>query len=229
MVRQSGERPQVLDEVLVGVKQFSDGSCESTPAHLLLTLTAPPDTPPPIPSEWVDRAEDVQPVERFVLEKLGNPKLSGLRDELQSQLEVKRAQIQVSFKARMGELLNQRIKLKNDVAKGIPAAQTKLRDCERELAELPTKREAAETSLIEEIENTRLGSVTVYARAFVVSPPPVDAVPIKTLRDAETIALRIAIEHEQERGAEVKDVSNPQLKKGFDLESRHPNGEVRLH
>ena len=51
--------------------------------------------------------------------------------------------------------------------------------------------------------------------------------PIKTLRDAEVIALRVAIEHEQERGAEVKDVSNPQLKKGFDLESRGPNGEVR--
>ena len=40
VVRQSGERSQVLDEVLVGVKQFSDGRCERTPAHLLLTLTA---------------------------------------------------------------------------------------------------------------------------------------------------------------------------------------------
>ena len=65
VVRQSGERPQVLDEVLVGVKQFSGGSCESTPAHLLLTLTASPDTLPPISSEWVDRAADVQPVENL--------------------------------------------------------------------------------------------------------------------------------------------------------------------
>ena len=227
VVRQSGERSQVLDEVLVGVKQFSDGSCESTPAHLLLTLTTPPDTPPPISSEWVDRAEDGQPVERFVVEKFGKPKLSDIRDELQSQLNVKREQIKVSFKARQGELLNQRIKLKNDVAKGIPAAQTKLRDCERELAELPAKREAAEASLITEIENTQLGSITLYARAFVTSPPAIDAVPIKTKRDAETIALRLAIEHERERGAAVEDVSDPQLKKGFDLESRHPNGEVR--
>ena len=77
VVRQTDERSQVLDEVLVGVKQFSDGSCESTPVHLLLTLTAPPDTPPPIFSEWVDRTEDVQPVERFVVEKFGKPKLSG--------------------------------------------------------------------------------------------------------------------------------------------------------
>ena len=56
------------------------------------------------------------------------------------------------------ELLNQRIKLKNDVVRGTPAAQTKLNSCERELAELPVKREAAEASLIEEIENTQFGS-----------------------------------------------------------------------
>ena len=47
------------------------------------------------------------------------------------------------------------------------------------------------------------------------------------MRDAEAIAVRVAIEHERKRGAEVKDVSNPQLKKGFDLESRDPDGAVR--
>ncbi len=227
VIRHIGERPQVLDEVLVGVKQFSDGRCEPTPAHLLLTLTPPSDNPPPVSSEWVDLAEEVQPVKKFTVEKFGKPKLLAIRDALQSQLSVKRKQIKVSFNARRGELLNQRIKLKNDVTRGIPAAQTKLNDCERELAELPAKREAAEASLIAEIENTQLGPVTIYARALVTPPPAIDTIPIKTMRDAETIALRIAIEHERERGAGVEDVSNPHLKKGFDLESRHPNGEVR--
>lgn len=227
VVRQVGEKPQILDEELVGVKQFSDGRCEQTPPHLLLTLTSPPDNPPPISSEWVDLAEEVHPVEKFVIAKLGKPKLSGIRDALQSQLDDKRAQIQVSFNSRRGELLNQRIKFKADVARGIPAAQTKLNNCERELDGLSAKREEAEGSLIEEIENTQLGPVTLYARAFVIPAPAVDAVPIKTMRDAEAIAIRTAIEHEREHGAEVKDVSNPHLKKGFDLESRHPNGEVR--
>ena len=226
VVRQIGERSQVLDEVLVGVKQFSDGRCEPTPAHLLLTLT-PPDNCSPIPSEWFDLTDEVQPVNTFIVEKFGKPKLSGIRDELQSQIDNKREQIRVSFNSRRGELLNQRIKLKNDVANGIPAAQTKLNDCERELEALPAKREAAEASLIAEIENTQLGPITLYARAFVTPSPQIDTVPIKTMRDAEAIALRIAIEHERERGVEVEDVSNPQLKKGFDLESRHPNGEVR--
>ena len=146
----------------------------------------------------------------------------GIRDELQSQIDNRRAQIQVSFNLRKSELLVQRRDLKNAVARGIPAAQTKLNNCERELDELPAKREAAEASLIAKIENTQLGSVTIYARAFVTPAPSVDAVPIRAMRDAETIAIRIAIEHEQERGAVVEDVSNPQLKKGFDLESRGP-------
>ena len=54
-----------------------------------------------------------------------------------------------------------------------------------------------------------------------------DAVPTKTLRDAETIAINTAIEYERGHCVEVKDVSNPNLKKGFDLQSRYPNGEVR--
>ena len=227
VVRQISEKPQILDEELVGVKQFSDGRCERTPPHLLLTLAMPVDNCAPISSEWIDLAEDVQSVNTFVIEKFGKSKLSGIRDELQSQLDNKKAQIQVSFNLRKSELLAQRLDLKNAVARGIPATQTKLNNCERELDELSTKRETAEASLIEEIENTRLGPVTPYVRAFVTPAPPVDAVPIKTMRDAEAIAIRTTIKYERERGAAVKDVSNPQLKKGFDLESRHPNGEVR--
>ena len=55
----------------------------------------------------------------------------------------------------------------------------------------------------------------------------IDAVPIKTIRDAEAIAIKTVMEYEREHGAEIEDVSNPTLKKGFDLESRRPNGEVR--
>ena len=51
--------------------------------------------------------------------------------------------------------------------------------------------------------------------------------PTKTIRDAEAIALKTAIDYENKRDAEVRDVSDPNLKKGFDLQSRHPNGEVR--
>ena len=72
----------------------------------------------------------------------------------------------------------------------------------------------------------QLGPVTIYVRAF-VTPSQIEEIPTRTLRDAEALAINIAIEHENKRCAEVKDVSNPSLKKGFDLQSTHPTGEVR--
>ena len=125
VLRHGDHEPRVLDEVLAGVKRFSDGRSESTPAHLLLTLTPQTDDDLPISREWVDLAEVVQPVKTFVAEKLGNPKLSGIRERLQSQLEHKKKQIQISNKLRLSELLNQRVKLKDAVARAVPAAQTK--------------------------------------------------------------------------------------------------------
>ena len=229
VVRQTDEEPHVLDEMLIGIKQFSDGRCEETPAHLLLTLTprtAQQSIPSTLSTEWFNLANETQFVKSFVCENFGHPRLSDIRDELQSQLENRIRQIQVSSNLRKAELLEQRRNLKDAVVKGMPAAQTKLNNCEQELSVLPTKREQAEADLVKEIENTQLGPVTIYVRAF-VTPSLIEEIPTKTLRDAEAIALKIAIEYESRRGAEVRDVSNPNLKKGFDLQSTHPTGEVR--
>ena len=229
VVRQTDDTPHVLDEMLIGIKRFADGRCEETPAHLLLTLmprSAQRSMPITLSAEWLNRADETQSVKNFVRENFGNPKLSHIRDMLQSEVDEKREQIKVSFRLREGELLKQRLNLKKDVVKGIPAAQTKLNNCDQEIKALPKRLAAAEADLIRDIEGIQLGPVTVYTRAFVTKPPTED-IPRKTLRDAEEIAIKMAIEHENGRDAKVKDVSNPSLKKGFDLQSRHPNGEVR--
>ena len=230
VVRQTDNKPHVLNEMLVGIKYFSDGRCEETPAHLLLTLTprtAQQDVSIVLPADWLSFAEEVESVKKFVSENLGNPKLSGIRDKLKSNLDNKKKQIQISSNLRKAELLEQRRNLRDAVAKGVPASQSKLKNCERELNTLPTKRKEAEASLVEEIENTQLGTVSIYVQAFVTPQSTDDPVSTKTLRDAEAIALKTVIEYENKRDAEVRDVSDPNLKKGFDLQSRHPNGEVR--
>ena len=229
ILRKTDEASQVLEEMLVGIKQFLDGRCEETPAHLLLTLTSrttEQDMPSTLSADWLNLADETKPIKSFVCENFGHPKLSGIRDELQSQLENRIRQIQVSSNLRKAELLEQRRNLKEAVAKGVPAAQTKLNNCERELKALTTKREEVKADLIKEIENMQLGPVPIYVRAF-VTPSQIEEIPTRTLRDAEAIAIKTAIEYESKRGAEVKDVSNPSLKKGFDLQSRHPTGEVR--
>ena len=75
VVRHIDDRPRVLDEVLVGVKQFSDGRCEQTPVHLLLTLTPESPNRSPISSEWIDLADDVRPIKTFVVGNLELPNL----------------------------------------------------------------------------------------------------------------------------------------------------------
>ncbi|MXV73391.1 DUF3883 domain-containing protein, partial [Candidatus Poribacteria bacterium] len=229
VIQQADGKPHVLDEMLVGIKRFADGRCEETPAHLLLTLiprTAQHSMPATLSAEWINRADETQPVKNFVRANIGNPKLSDIRDMLQSEVDEKKEQIKISFRLRQAELLKQRLNLKKDVAKGIPAAKTKLNNCDQEIKALPKKRAEAEANLIREIEGIQLGSIDVYVRAFVTMSLTED-IPAKTLRDAEAIAIKTAMEYEHDRGAEVKDVSNPSLKKGFDLQSRHPNGEVR--
>ena len=215
--------------MLVGIKRFADGRCEETPAHLLLTLiprTEQHSIPATLSTEWINRADETQPVKSFACENFGNPKLSHIRDMLQSEMDEKKEQIKVSFRLREGELLKQRLNVKKDVVKGIPAAQTKLSNCDQEIKALPKKRAEAEANLIREIKGIQLDSIDVCVRAF-VTMSPTEEIPAKTLRDTEAIAIKIAMEYEYDRGAEVKDVSNPSLKKGFDLQSRHPNGEVR--
>lgn len=229
VIQQADGKPHVLDERLVGIKRFADGRCEETPAHLLLTLIPRIEQhsmPATLSAEWINRADETQPVKNFVRENIGNPKLSDIRDMLQSEVDEKKEQIKISFRLRQAELLKQRLNLKKDVAKGIPAAKTKLNNCDQEIKALPKKRAEAEANLIREIEGIHLGSIDVYVRAFVTMSLTED-IPAKTLRDAEAIAIKTAMEYEHDRGAEVKDVSNPSLKKGFDLHSRHPNGEVR--
>ena len=229
IVQKTDKTSQHIEDMLVGIKRFADGRCEETPAHLLLTLipqTAKQDVPTTLSSEWVNLAEEVETVNNFVRNNFGVVKLSHIRDKLQSDFDYRKKQIQISSNLRKSELLDQRRKLKDAVSKGIPAAQTKLNNCEREYKELETKRQEAEAKLIDEIENIQLGSVKIHVRAF-VTPPPVEAAETRTLRNAEDIAIRSALEYERNHGAEVKDVSNPNLKKGFDLQSRYPNGEVR--
>ncbi len=229
IVRKTDETSQILEEILVGIKRYADGSCEEIPAHLLLTLiprTSKQNVPTTLSSKWVNLAAEVESVKTYVRDNFGIPKLSRIRADFQSELEYKKKQIQISSNLRKSELLEQRRKFKDAVDRGVPAAQTKLNNCEYELEELDSKRQEAETKLIEEIDNIQLGPVTTYVRAFVTASLITD-VQTRTLRDSESVAIRTAIEYEQNSGAEVKDVSNPNLKKGFDLQSRYPNGKVR--
>ena len=94
VIQQVNDEPYILDEMLVGIKCFADGRCEETPAHLLLTLiprTEQHSMPATLSAAWINRADETQPVKNFVRENFGNPKLSHIRDMLQSEMDEKRS------------------------------------------------------------------------------------------------------------------------------------------
>ncbi len=218
---------ETLDEVMVGIRRFADGSCEEAPAHLLLEVQeGTPEDADSLAEEWGERASDTAPVEAFIYERLGAPALERSRRAEEARLAERQAQLHSAYSLYEAELLERRGRLKGALAKGDPAAKTKLARCEEELRTLDARRAASESSLLVEVDSLRLGPVTIYARALVI---PMPSEPSSRHQDAqiEAIAMRVAREYELQRSASVEDVSDPLEKRGFDLKSVRPDGEVR--
>lgn len=221
------EDARVLVETMLGVRRFADNRCESAPAHLLLDVT-PVDSQyrTERPAALMAVADDVAPVETFVYETQGTPALERLRAEAEERLPGRRRQVQAAYGLRQAELLEQRRHLKEAVAKGEPAARTKLARCEAELDTVDRRRGLAEAALVSEIDRLVLGPVTIFVRAIIL-PAPSDQHDRRRDDRIERTAVREVRAFEEALGAILEDVSDPQLSMGFDLRSTRPDGSVR--
>jgi superfamily II DNA or RNA helicase len=219
---------ETVDEVMVGVRRLVDDRCEEAPAHLLLDAyeAAPDEIDVDLLEAWSTRARDRSRVETFVYERYGVPALERAARDAEEGCGDRQKQLRKAYTLYEAELLEKRRRLKEAVAKGEPAARTKLRDCEAELEGLDARRSSGESALLAELDSLRLGPITLYATALVL---PVPESQTSKRRDAEieAIAVRIARAHEEKHDAIVEDVSDPTKKMGFDLRSRRANSEVR--
>jgi hypothetical protein len=221
---------EIVEEQMVGVRQFADGRMEQAPAHLLLTLYAA-DANETIGDEAVAsllaQAADPTAVEAYLVETLGLPALEALRQQEEEQLPKRKTQLQVAYNLRQAELFRQRRLLKEAVEKGLPAARTKLRACQAELDDLDRCRREAEAALYTDVDRLRLGPVNLYAQALVLPLPPEEAERRRDVQ-AEQVALREVIQRERAEGSEIiEDVSDPNLKAGFDLKILRADGSIR--
>jgi hypothetical protein len=212
---------------MIGIRRDADNVCQPVPAHWLMTLSAAAEgEAAEAPPSLLAIADDLTPVEAFLYETEGMPRLERLKAEAMERLPDRQRQLREAYNLREGELLDQRQVLKDSIAKGIPAAKSKLAECERELDALDAKRAETEAALISEIDRVGLGTATVYVRALVL-PIPVEQAQRRRDDKVEAIAVKVAREYEETRGAIVEDVSDPKRKMGFDLLSTHPDGPVR--
>ncbi|HEU5348508.1 MAG TPA: DUF3883 domain-containing protein, partial [Ktedonobacterales bacterium] len=221
-------RHETLAEVLVGVRRYADGRCEEVPAHQLMTLLpGAPEDATQIPDVLLAAADDLTPVESFVYEQRALPRLRDLRDEAEARLPERTRQLTAAFNRREAELAQQYGLLKQAVARNEPASKTKLERCQQELARIEDERAAALAVVQEEPAGIELGTMQLYARAAVL---PIAREEAERRRDAEVeqTAVRLAWRYEEAHGGVVEDVSNPQLKNGYDLRSTRPNEPARF-
>jgi superfamily II DNA or RNA helicase len=225
-----GGEPEVVEEQMIGVRRFADGRMEQAPAHGLLTLYGARKDETSVvgqTAEVLDLAADTTAVEAYLVETLGLPALEARRQQEEEQLPQLRKQLQVAYNLRQAELFRQRRLLKEAVDKGIPAARTKLRNCQAELDNLDRHRRQAEAALYDAVDRLRLGPVNLYVQALVLALPPAEAERRRDVQ-AEQIALREVIGREKAEGSElIEDVSDPHLKAGFDLKILRADGSIR--
>jgi len=232
-----GESPngkEILQETMLGIRRYlapapkADHCCAEAPAHLLLELLpAEPEDVAQAPPALIAVADDLATVEAFVVEKHGVPALEAIRAEYEARLPERLSQLKQAYTLRQADLLEQRSKLKEAMARGEPAAQTKLRRCDEEWNRLDADRAGAEAAILSETDGIQLGPVTIYARALVLPVPPEEAERRVDVM-SEAIALAEVLRYERALGSTIEDVSDPHLKRGFDLLVRRPDGSIRF-
>ncbi|MBC8249093.1 MAG: DUF3883 domain-containing protein [Anaerolineales bacterium] len=225
----SDGEPDVVEEQVVGVRRYADGRMEQCPAHLLMTLLEAGESTREgerLPANLVELAAQRGPVEAFVVERVGLPMLQEHRREEEARLPEQRRNLRVAFNLRKAELMRRRRLLRERVERSIPAAATKLRQCEAELNDLDRQRREAEARLLSAPERLGLGPVSLYVQALVLPVPPEEAERCRDVQ-SEKIAMALVRQREEAEGSVVEDVSAPHLKAGFDLKVLRADGSIR--
>lgn len=225
---------EVLEQRLVGVRQFADNRVLEAPVEQLLLLRpggkVHPSAVPFLAQGSVYRQAAEEFVRDVLLAHFGDLQRLGAQDRLQTTEEY----LQRAFDYQESELAGARKRFTDKARDGDSRAAVELdriKDQQRSLAE---RRELAIAQARREVELIRPGNVEVLATALV--QPSVDIDDVRA-RDAEVerIAMDIAIAHEAGLGGDVRDVSTPERARaaglsdypGFDLHSRRTGGEER--
>lgn len=220
-----GREAEIVAEQITGLRRYAGGHMDLAPAHLLLTLFPGTENRSDF-QNLTGLAGDIAPAEAYLVQRVALPVLESCRKEEEARLPTQVEQLRVSYNLRQAELFRQRRLLKDALEKGVPAAGTKLRQCETELSELDRQRREAEAALYAAPDRLRLGQVNFYAQALVL-PVPAEDVERRRNDQAEKIALQEVRQREESEGSVIEDVSNPQLKAGFDFKVLRADGNLR--
>jgi len=240
LVRQAGaslpalSRPESLEVRLVGLRQSPDGTLTETPVESLLLLRGG-DGQAARALDVLARVRDLQAgAETFLTEVYARGKADERRAALLATLSQRLDFLGRGYTYQENELLSMRARYREKADQGDPRARGELTKIKERQRLLQKQREQALAALQREPALIAPGEITFLAHALVL--PSADPQDIQQRDDAvEAVAVQVAVAYEEAAGAKVLDVSTPEKARraglgdwpGFDLLSRHPNGEEK--
>ncbi len=218
-------REEVLEYLLVGLRDEQGDSPEPCPVEHLLLLRGGRDIPAFAFPLAQMAAQSREAARSCVLEGVAGRRAAAIRGQREESLAARRELLSRGFAFQEAELAEARSRL----GAGATAELARIKERQRQLL---AERRAALAALDREPELITTGEVVFLAHTLVVpSTDPED----RRRHDAEveTVAMRVARAYEESLGATVEDVSTPTLARacglpehpGFDLRSTRANGE----
>ena len=224
--------PKPLESRLVGLRQSSDGASEECPVeHLLLLRGAHGFAPGRVPLATLARGMAVDAtrfIREEVIEHIAQTHRQRILDDLPSRMEF----VNKGFDFQVAELANARSRLNEKARAGDRHSKIDLSKVKERQRSLASSRSRCLAELQAEPNLIQAGEVEFLVHALVV--PVQDSEDAERYdADIEAIAMEVATAYEERFGAEVKDVSRPELARragltdwpGFDLRSRRPAEE----
>jgi len=223
---------EVVEQRLVGVKQYADGRMIEAPVeHQLLLKPAAKANPGSVvflAQSDIWRLAGEQHIKTELLGKLAELQQLAARDRLvETEDHLVRA-----YDYHESELAAARKRYTEKARDGNRSAQAELERIKEQQRSIKERRALAIQQVRREVELIQPGAVEIIATALV--QPSQDPEDVKA-RDAEVerIAMEVAIAHDAAQGADVRDVSTPDKARlaglsdypGFDLLSKRPNDE----
>ena len=226
--------PQLVESRLVGLRQTSDGAVEECPVeHLLLLRGAGGIAPGGVPLATLARGMAGE-AEYFLEEEVSEQIVQAHRqrrlDDLPERLEF----VNRGFDYQAAELAAARSSLREKAGAGDRQAAEELAKVRERQRSLNAQRARRLAELRAEPDLIQAGEAEFLVHALVVSAQ--DAGEVERYdADVEAIAMEVAAAYEKDRGAQVQDVSKPDLARraglpdwpGFDLLSRREGVEPR--
>ena len=221
--------PKPLESRLVGLRQSSDGTLTELPVeHLLLLRGADGFAPSRVPLATLARGM-VADALGLAREEIGERLVQRHRQERFNDLPSRVESVNRGFDFQAAELAAARSRLSQLARDGDRDAGAELGVVKDRQRRLTASRNRHLAELQAEPERIQVGEVEILVHALVV--PVQDAEELERYdADVEAIAVEVATGYESNFGAEVTDVSKPELARragltdwpGFDLKSRHP-------